>query len=35
VSVEDFDAVALGNLWKVETLVPAMGLIFGIAPLVS
>jgi MATE family multidrug resistance protein len=35
VSVEAFDAVALGNLWKVGTLFPAMGLIFGIAPLVS
>jgi len=34
-SVRAFDAVALGHVWQVCTMMPLMGVIFGLDPLVS
>ncbi|MEY4511133.1 MAG: hypothetical protein RLZZ450_3255 [Pseudomonadota bacterium] len=34
-SVRALDAVALGNVWQVCTMMPLMGIIFGLDPLVS
>jgi MATE family multidrug resistance protein len=35
VGVEALDAVALGNIWKIGTLIVAMGVVYGIDPAVS
>lgn len=34
-SVRALDAVALGNVWQVGTMMPLLGIIFGLDPLVS
>src|SRR6185503_17705226 len=35
VSVEALDAASLGRVWAIGTLIPAMGLVFGIDPVAA